>query len=258
MHVPKTAGNSVVWVLTTGLPGLTIAPSPAFGVWTHRAERIGGYDLYSGHFDFDFLEAVAPAFRLTVLRHPVARMVSLYDYWRGFGDEHIAAISRSVPDNGPRFAASVGFADFIRSPTPFVRSHVENGLTRQLLGRRYDALAADGGAMIALASRRLASFDWIGVTERFDASLQALAELLDLDIPVPMPRLNGSYAASPQGPARRPIRPTQPGRAETKLILEKNFGDLALYEAFATSGFGRGCKPTPFSVRSLPASQENG
>ena len=237
MHVPKTGGNTLAWTLTTLLPSLRIAPSPALGVWTHRGAEIGGYDLYAGHFDYDFVEEVGAGFRMTTLRHPVARMVSLYDFWRGFRDEEIEAITRQVPDNGPRFASAVGFDEFLRHPTPFVRGHVENGMTRQLLGRAYDALSSDRPATISVASRRLGSFDWIGVTERFGDSLAKLSGLVGVDIPTDTPRLNSSYDDAAGAASRRAIARTVPTRSDIDLILRTSAADMALYERFAGERF---------------------
>jgi hypothetical protein len=227
MHLPKTGGNSVFHIIIKHFPALRVCPSPRLGVWSHRIDDPRSYDFYSGHFTYELFEHLGKdAIKLVVLRHPVARMVSLYDFWRGFRDLEIAEITREIPDNGPLFASTVGFDEFISSPTPFVRTHVENGLSRQLLGRDYDRLASKPEAMIEEAYRRLMTFNWIGITEHFVDSIRRLAKLLRFDLIYEIPRMNSSYLASER---RRPIERTVPTEQGIALVEFCNFADIELY-----------------------------
>jgi hypothetical protein len=226
MHVPKTGGNSVFHVITTNLPSLTICPSPRLGVWNYISDT-PHYDLYAGHFDYDFFNHIGRnPVKLTMVRDPVARIISLYDFWRGFQTEDICEITKEIPDNGPRFASSVGFDAFVNEPTPFVRTHVENGMTRQLLGALYDELLCNPAEMINEAYQRLVTFDWIGITEDFNRSVQRLADLLGFQLASEIPRLNDSYA----GTGRRNITPTNPTGATVALIERRNSADVEIYQ----------------------------
>jgi Sulfotransferase family len=233
MHLPKTGGISVRGVITSHLPSLRIAPSPKLGIWELTPDHIGRYDLYSGHFEYRFFDKIGnQVLKLTMLRHPLRRMVSLYDYWRGFTDGAISAITEEIPDNGPLFASSVDFYEFIRNPTPFVRTHVENGLTRQLLGKSYNASPSNYSAMVHEAKRRLCTFDWIGITERFDASIQELAKRVGFTLSFDIPRINSSYIVPPDG-LRRVVAPTRPTKTSIDLVRETNSIDIELYDRFS-------------------------
>jgi hypothetical protein len=226
MHLPKTGGNSVYQVITRHVPSLRICPSPRLGVWDHQLDHPQNYDFYAGHFDYDFFDVIGRgALKLTMVRHPVARMVSLYDYWRGFAAEQISDISKEVPDNGPLFASSVDFETFVGCPTPFVRTHTENGLTRQLLGRSYNELKPKPGEMIDKAHRLLSTFSWVGVTENFEKSIRPLSDLLGFKMSGEIPEMNSSY----HGLGRRQITRTRPTDRAISIIEHFNRADLALY-----------------------------
>jgi hypothetical protein len=231
MSIPKTAGNSICKFITDHLPPLRICPSPRLGVWDYRYHDVPGYDLYFGHFDHDFFDQIgAGALRLTMLRHPVSRMVSLYDFWRGFSSDEISAISAEIPDNGPLFASSVRLDAFVAAPTQFVKGYVENGMTRQLLGKSYKELLSSPSEMIDEAYRRLSAFDWVGITEHLDQSIASLADLLEFSPEVGIPKLNDSYAGR-----RISITRTRPTEQEIALVEHANFADIALYDRVANS-----------------------
>jgi hypothetical protein len=233
MHIPKTGGNSVFKIIADHVPSLRICPSPRLGVWNYRYYDVHGYDIYSGHFDHEFLDQIgAGALRLTMVRHPVARIVSMYDYWRGFSADEISAISAEIPDNGPLFASSVRFDAFVAAPTQFVKGQVENGMTRQLLGKTYKELLSNPNEMINEAYRRLSTFDWVGITEQLDQSIASLADLLEFNPEVGIPRLNDSYARG------NSITRTRPTEQEIALVEHANFADIALYVRVANSFTG--------------------
>jgi hypothetical protein len=240
MHLPKTGGNSLHHVITSHLPSLRVCPSPRLGVWDYQPVCSQSYDFYSGHFDFDLFGMIgAGALRLTMIRHPVARAVSLYDYWRGFTAEETAAVTAEIPDNGPRFASSVDFGTFVSSPTPFVRTHTENGLTRQLLGSLYNELKSNLDWMIDEAQGRLSTFDWIGVTEYFNDSVRSLADLLEFKLNGEIPKLNNSYVR----PSGKKIVPTRPTEREISIVEYFNSADMALYHRVAVGGCGKWLTP---------------
>src|SRR5262249_30041152 len=85
-HIPKTAGTSVMERLSR-----TVGPARSVRLGkgiTDSAEDlaafIGTKRALSGHFSFASIQPhVADVTCCTVLREPVARVSSLYEFWRG-------------------------------------------------------------------------------------------------------------------------------------------------------------------------------
>ncbi len=230
LHVPKSAGTSVLTILRSSFAENEICPQPPDGAWTVQwATSVGGYQLYSGHFDAGFLEAIGTeGTKLTMLRHPVARIISIYDFWRSYRWEHIRA---TLPDeNGPAIAKQSNLSEFLATTSNFVRPNIYNATARQLLGaQRFEALWPDEDELIAEATRALATYTWVGVTESFDQSIAALCDLLERAAPTSLPVENPTYVKSASNPSLEPVEKTEPTERERRSILEGNRIDMALY-----------------------------
>jgi hypothetical protein len=111
LHVPKSAGSSVLAALEAALPPGSLAPGrfdpttfcdfgdfellrpelrAALAVDPHEVGSLAQYRAISGHFSLATLLQVTDASSIcTVLREPRARVLSLYMYWRtpGIGEE---------------------------------------------------------------------------------------------------------------------------------------------------------------------------
>jgi len=106
-----------------------------------------GYRFYAGHLGGNVYQAVSEGHRaVTNFRHPVARVRSLYRYFRSvpipeteLGDARFFAV---------RFARSRSFEEFVLTDDPRVRVYTENQHARQLtrspwrLDRNVDLAAA--------------------------------------------------------------------------------------------------------------------
>jgi Sulfotransferase family len=228
MHVPKCAGKSIHVLLSQKVSARDICPQPPHGVWTWRADEVRGYALYSGHFFYDFIREIDPnGTKLTILRHPLSRVVSTYDFWRSY---HWEYIRESLPEvNGPAVAKAGTFGDFLESGSDFVQTYIYNTAARQLLGSKFATIWPDDEALIAQSREVLRGFDWVGVTEAFEPSMRSLSQLLGLRPPRTQPREGLTYDAQTD-PNRELVEKTQPTEAERRRILEGNRVDLALYE----------------------------
>jgi hypothetical protein len=228
LHVPKAAGLSVAAVLQEQFADSEVCPRPQDDGW--EAQALAGYRLYCGHFSYDFIEAFEPCTKLIMLRHPVARVISLYDYWRSYRWEYLRAQPALDPSDVRVIAKQHAFSDFLDAPGVF--PNISNHAARLLLGRAASAIRSDPGTAAQRALDRLRTFDWVGTTESFGLSLVTLCALLERPPLRKLPRANLTYQRSVEESATfERVRKSRPTPAQRRRILELNQVDLALYEA---------------------------
>ncbi len=231
MHVSKTAGVSVSSFLSSFFRTDEICPTPLDGVWAHSPSDVAQYRLFLGHFCHDFIDGFQGAkIRLIMVRDPHARLVSLYDFWRSYSWDFVRTALPPLPMNGPAVAKSCGFGKFLTSDNPFVKQHVCNPVARQLLGAQFNHVAMNERNAIDLSIRRLESFDWVGISERFGASVRKLSELLGCSAPPTDIRLNATYDVDALGPNRELVARTEPSSEEADLMREVSRFDRAIYQ----------------------------
>lgn len=134
LHVPKCGGTTVhEWLESVLAPGM-MSPErlrmPA-ELPAERARSLGTHRVFSGHFDVvDVSHLPTPQHRFTVLRDPVDRIVSLYDFWRAHRPEHIERHDLV----GPRLARSMSFDEFARAADPRIVHDLDNTYVRTFTG----------------------------------------------------------------------------------------------------------------------------
>lgn len=211
VHVPKTAGATLHRIIERELPGRNVATLRVLdeppGSIAEHLRRAGGetVDVVKGHVYYGVHEHLRrPVQYVTMLRHPVDRVVSLY---RFVCTEPRHPLHRQVRDMSlEQFVASGLDAD-----------QVSNGQTRQVVGAPGRALDADD---LELAWRRLSErFAAVGLQERFDESLVLFRRALGWRRPPVYLRRNVTG-----GP-----RPHLTAEARTA-VAEHNPLDLELYE----------------------------
>lgn len=217
-HMPKAGGTSVTAALARRFHPDRIAPNIENDVQGHelnggRYRQFGGYDFYSGHYGVDIFDSVADGHLLmSNFRHPVARVHSLYRFFRevevsaaDLAQRHYAAV---------RTAKTSTFAEFVTSRDEIVSTYVSNQQARQLTGSPW---ARPAQVDLAAAASRIDAMAWFYVCEQPRRSLDWLDGVLGIeDIPV----LNVTAAPGISAEAE----------AIADTILERNQLDLALYE----------------------------
>ncbi len=232
VHVPKTAGGSVSAILRTMFPEEDICPHPAVGAW--EASQLRGYRLYSGHFSIDFVDQVAGAesVRLIMLRHPVARVISLFDYLRSYRWEHQSAFWTDQ-EKARRLVNSGSLGEFLNMS--FAANAVYNQVAQVLLGERSTLLLNDESRATDEALRALERFAWVGITERFTDSIDVLTKTLGLPTVPSLPWAHCTYQPSAsEAHMFEPVCKTIPTEKERRRILDGNRVDIAIYR--------RGCE----------------
>ncbi len=182
MHVPKTAGTSFVNVLAGYFSKKEFFP---FGLpnYLKRYEKpeLEAYRCFHGHYLYlplaEYLPK-APTCRLTMLRDPLHRTASYY--------RHMQSEKPSIHFYQ---ANSLDLGSFLNDAN--VRAVIEDLQTRFLLWEGGGRCGGpDDEESLETAKKELISFDFFGVTERFEESMLLMAFLLRLQPPAETPRLN--------------------------------------------------------------------
>lgn len=224
VHIDKAGGLSVIAVLRKQFEPSEICAHPPNDAWHSR--ELTGYRLYAGHFTHDFFGNRGGT-KLIMMRHPVARIVSLYDFYRAHRPEYLATVQPRLP--GPAVARSGTLAHFLHTKDPDVIEPSSNTVAHRLLGRRYYELMPNEDAVLAESIRQLQDFAWIGITELFEPSIQLLCDAFGWVVPEAMPRENSTYDNDSNSPHLERVEKTVPTDNERELIVQRNRIDLALY-----------------------------
>ncbi len=211
LHVPKTGGTTLINVLERAYPGGVQYMKNAS--WDEQRDALAGLGprlhaarVFAGHMPFGVHDAIPhPCRYLVVLRHPVERLVSLYEYISGEPRHYLHA---SV--------SGMSLGEFARSGPASV---LDNYQTRVLAGgpRGRSAPHMLDAALENL--RRPGTL--VGVQDRLSQFIQRLAtELRWPDI--------GPYESLRVNHGRRPIEALDPDVTES--LTDGNRLDLELYE----------------------------
>jgi hypothetical protein len=186
LHVPKTGGSTLTAALSKKFVSWEIFP------WQHSrldlfdpAEMVK-FRFFHGHFAIHDLDYVPqPTTSVTLLREPMSRIVSLYNYWRSYRKE-------ARPKDRPHpawIASAVGLNGFLRLPNPSLREATDNALVRPYLPYplrvRNNALIAASETIVDDALATLDRLTGFGILERWDESMQAIGGALQTEINVP-------------------------------------------------------------------------
>ena len=192
LHNPKAGGSSLREVLRT-ISGGTIAPVFDNGPNIHQVERSGygkfaNYDYYAGHYGFDEYQRLALRHLLvTNFRDPVARVYSIYRYWRH--NISLEGLVGSHPDDIAivALAHTLSFSEFIRARE--TQLYISNFHFRQLYSSGWEWSTINWRAKWTV-KRRIARMPWFYIAETQQASAQLMERCFR--IPIQIPRENQS------------------------------------------------------------------
>lgn len=219
LHIPKTAGTTLA-ILLRNHYGIRLMRSVGGGpegrsrfARLPAAER-GESRLYIGHQAFGMHEHIPrPCEYVTILREPVARIVSHYHHV--FGEPthylHNEVVQRRMT-----------LERYVENPFP--TDELDNGQTRMLADfelNRSVPIGRQDRSLLESALRNLESrFCAVGLTERFDESMVLMADALGWDgLPAYLPT---------RVSARRKSEPLADRVRQT--IVARNALDMELYE----------------------------
>lgn len=218
LHIPKASGTTLTSIVRRQYPGDAVyrtadmaprAIAEALGRDGPGAEQL---QCVMGHMRFGLHRHLdRPARYITMLRHPVRRLVSHYEYVRRTREHYL---HRTVVDG------RITLDDYVMRG---LSSELNDGQVRLLCGIDGAVTVPHGQVseeMLHAARTNLREhFLAVGVTERFDESLLLLQALLGWR--------SVQYQPENRAPRRR-ARPPSAGTVE--LIMRYNNLDLQLYE----------------------------
>lgn len=211
-HVPKTAGTSLITTLSNIFGDAhchrfeTVDHEFAATFGRVMNERQGSLALISGHVPLSVIAPGLAGSEFTVLREPIARVLSLRRF-----------LERRPPAERARlgFGDSISIDELLASNAPEIYAQVRNGMTRFFsdAGGFNDPMTVEfwlvtpGNETFAAAADAAARMA-IGTVEDMSGTLSALGQLLRVAYPLEVPVENATTDASEEeispGEYRRP------------------------------------------------------
>lgn len=214
LHIPKSAGSSILSALEAALPPGSLAPQhfdaslfcgfedfellrpevrSQIAANPGEVRSLGRYRAVSGHFSLTTLLQIADASAIcTVLREPRARLLSLYMYWRTPGIGDVLSPYRAHEH------ALRPLSEFLTEPR--LAPVVDNQVCRMLLHgdarlpESSFAAPSDIEAIAADAIERLDSLGFVGVLELGDSAWRGVARLFAVTLDQLEANVTGEHA----------------------------------------------------------------
>jgi len=179
VHVPKTAGTSVTHALSRYYEGHCCPAMTTLDYRLYGDDALAQYRFYKGHaYRRDYERLPGDTIRFTVLRDPVNRALSYYNYYRSLDDSEL---TDPFIREASHLAKTASAIEFVYSDSPFVIEHLRLGQVRQFLPAA--TLAAIGHRQfLSRALRQTAVDEFIEEICRFSYVLTV--ECLWLSFPV--------------------------------------------------------------------------
>lgn len=218
-HIPKTGGISLLAVCRDNLDPAEISPHLNFTeMHLMPATRFEGYRLVAGHLTLlAQIGFCRNRYSITLLREPIRRIFSAYTFWRTQPYDPLTAKAKELE-----------FPDFVRyfADSPAI---IHNPYTYHLAALGLDCAAwpTDEGALLTIAKRNLAAYNFVGICEELGASIRLLCAELGWRPPAATPHINRSSSEKRFSGIDPPTM---------TLLRDRNRLDMALY-AYAVELF---------------------
>ena len=193
IHLPKNAGTTLISIIDSKFELEEICPTQVWRDLTRiPREELSKYKLLRGHFFYGICELLPkkPVY-ITMLRSPIDRVVSIYDFWRNtpkewlnkaITDYHIAEevdhdYANEIKKDIITYekATSLELKDFLLWGSE-IEVGVSNGQTRTIALSSLDQLAQfSERELLKLAKEHLDEFVFLGLVERFQDSMSLLS-----------------------------------------------------------------------------------
>ena len=196
LHIPKTGGTTLHRFLTRQFREEDICRERSNSVATRNNQELARYRLFSGHFDRTTVDHLpTPIAKITLLRNPRDRIISLYRFWRSHSRERLTRSGHKAP----LIAKELPLLEFLRWQSDGVPESIDNVQVRSLLGSWRVGPAGeyyrggqklDPAAAVRCAEDYLDSLDTFGLTERMPQSVRIISAVLGYVAPMVVKRSN--------------------------------------------------------------------
>jgi hypothetical protein len=256
LHLPRTGGTAVQHRLDSLLADDEVTRIELPPDFLGRLDELRSRRVVLGHFYYPVVRLVGDAEIATVVRDPVDRSISTWEYlqWRTSHPDHKLLVAREIRSLD-RFLEDPELAEHVRDnqtrllgaeyEVEAIAASLEAGDIDLTEARRRAAEAEEApadAAMLARAKRRLERMSVVGVTQELANFVDRLERTLDLP-PGPPPKPDN---ATP--PATVALRESAYGAEIRDRLAELNRLDAELY-AFACRISERSEPPVALSER---------
>jgi hypothetical protein len=166
IHIPKTAGTTLTSLLNSKFDVAEICPAE---VWSELVKipiaDLAKYRLFRGHFFYEIGDLLPrkPVY-ITMLRNPIARVVSGYEFMRRITPTRAEAMTNHLK------AQRMTLKEYVTDPE---NPSMSNSQTRHLSSSKYKD---DPQGWLELAKERLAQeIAFVGLVEKFEDSMALLS-----------------------------------------------------------------------------------
>ena len=229
LHIPKVAGTTLIQILRQSYRKEnhyfydTRKPDACIEQLVHLSERKKNrIKVVSGHFSFGFHEYFGnDNFKyFTIMRNPVERVISHYNYAKYKRDHYLNETLKANPISLPEYVQSG------------ICNEVNNGMAKQLAGlyvndnfgyfKKNKEVFNDEDLFRMAQNNIKKHFTFVGIMEEFDKTLILLKESLKIS------DLNIKYTSRNQAKTKH----KKISNEELEIIKEFNKVDIKLYEEY--------------------------
>ncbi|MFN8529325.1 MAG: sulfotransferase family 2 domain-containing protein [Anaerolineae bacterium] len=225
LHIPKTAGLTLRLILENLFGKQAIYPATfRYELPFYPIRNIRDYQLYYGHLDYAFWEPYRDDLSaFSILRNPVQRVLSVYYHAARANADEERRLGNHENVVRIQVIQTLGLENTITSDHPMVLPQIRNGQARRLISHDRDPVndSLSDDELFERAREHLDQLDFVGLTERFQESLDLLSYTLGWLRIENYETLNAAPAAQIQRQIPQSLLDT---------IHEYNQADLRLYD----------------------------
>ncbi len=186
IHIPKTAGTSLRRAIESSFSSDRIAPYE--NLYDLNRAKHHDYDLFRGHFGFKDTRFVPGEKQyISVLRDPVDRVISLYNFWKKEAMHYTGSRNKDPNYEGVKLAQKVSLGEFLNTKNTQILNEISNSQYRYLLkGIREDYRFGDIIDISKAAKVVNDKYLWIGFVDTIAQDYEILQKKLGLkDMHIP-------------------------------------------------------------------------
>ncbi|TNE81560.1 MAG: hypothetical protein EP332_03255 [Bacteroidetes bacterium] len=221
-HIPKTAGSTLNWILSQNYTNRffinqNLNPLDSLAGLAESPINPDQVELIHGHAAYLF-DKYPNTKRITMLREPVSQMLSQFAFIR----EQSNHVSHQDVKNMTQIRDYIEYAKEKKHTNLQTRILAQSNSWITNEPDSFDLEPKGQEAMLSKALERMASFDFVLLTEEFDASVLLLAHQLSWRKTPYYYRLN---------PTKKSIKKSTLSEDELELIKETQAIDIKLHQA---------------------------